>query len=76
MELPKEAVLAEQVTTPGYYWWLPACASSTDAQEWTIVAFHPLNHKRYAGWFVGPLEPPKVPRGKTLMQVFADEAGR
>lgn len=58
MNLPIEAQPTDQVTVPGYYWWLPQSAESTAEEEWTIVCFHPRNNKRLAGWFVGPLHPP------------------
>jgi len=58
-KLPEGAVECAKAVTPGYYWWLPACAKGMEPIEWCIVDFHPLNGRKLSGWFVGPLVPPK-----------------
>lgn len=55
---PPGTVDASTCSEPGYYWWLPACASSTEEKEWSVVCHHPLNNKRLSGWFLGPLRAP------------------
>lgn len=59
-QTPAGAIDAGTCQIPGYFWWLPACADSTEPSEWTIVCFHPQGGKAYSGWFVGPLLSPRV----------------
>lgn len=57
--LPDGAFPVAQAREPGFYWWLPSGAESTDEQEWVITSWHPLLPTRVrSGWFVGPLVPP------------------
>lgn len=52
---------ADQITVPGYYWWLPLC-SADDAdkpEHWKVVAWHPKDTSRQkSGLFVGPIPHP------------------
>lgn len=63
MEQELKLLRYPQMTTPGYYWWLPEYLSDhpEKVENWTIISWHPANstHAK-SGFFYGPLNPPVV----------------
>jgi len=52
---------ADQLTEPGYYWWLPATFQDDPGlpENWSIRNWHPDDSTRpRSGLFVGPLKAP------------------
>jgi len=56
---------ADQLVTPGYYWWLPSFLNydSDSAESWQVIAWHPNQETRQkSGEFIGPLVAPTFSR--------------
>lgn len=56
-----EYLTADQLTEPGYYWWLPKYYSNEPeiSEYWSVVHWRPEDNLRIrSGLFVGPLKAP------------------
>jgi len=61
VEKEPEYLTADQLTEPGYYWWLPECFKNepNEPEHWSVRNWHPEDSTRpRSGLFVGPLKAP------------------